>query len=412
MARRPLDWKVVEHMSHIKFLNWGVILVEDDHGVIHVDNSSDLALFTSLNDLKIMALHIDGQSIDVDAPSDIIDVDEDDDIIDEEDPIPRDLADSDDENLVNLDIDDGMLHGVTAGDCDGVPVHFGSWCSIPSERKAGVLGKIRVKNPDDETYDIEAIRSRSLANISVKDWDADEFLLPEDFSTASEERFPLLRKSSYCNIVYMTPCPIKGFLRSDLDTMSLDDLYHHLKVYKPEVQKKLDSQNMAFISLAKNNSGNGEVNTASIPTASTQVSPANANVAAASISLDTACAYTASQSSGSQIKYEDINQIDEDDIKKMDIKWSTLTATRWATLLGSAGHPGAKIGSYMANEEEDYALVADQEAPTEFALMAKSSSDTEGIVVNVVVPPYTDYNIVCFAHMLTALFRGPHVKTF
>ncbi|GJY57772.1 hypothetical protein Tco_0457664 [Tanacetum coccineum] len=35
-------------------------------------------------------------------------VDEDDDIIDEEDPIPHDLADSDDEDLVNLDIDDGV----------------------------------------------------------------------------------------------------------------------------------------------------------------------------------------------------------------------------------------------------------------------------------------------------------------
>ncbi|GJR11743.1 reverse transcriptase domain-containing protein [Tanacetum coccineum] len=45
----------------------------------------------------------------VDAPLDIIDVvDEDDDIIDEEDPIPHDLADSDDEDLVNLDIDDGV----------------------------------------------------------------------------------------------------------------------------------------------------------------------------------------------------------------------------------------------------------------------------------------------------------------
>nr|GEZ16711.1 hypothetical protein [Tanacetum cinerariifolium] len=64
------------------------------------------------------ALHIDGQSIDVDAPPDIIDVvDEDDDIIDEENSIPHDLADSDDEDLVNLDIDDGvnqMSHGVTA----------------------------------------------------------------------------------------------------------------------------------------------------------------------------------------------------------------------------------------------------------------------------------------------------------
>ncbi|GKC82223.1 hypothetical protein Tco_1137940, partial [Tanacetum coccineum] len=71
------------------------------------------------NDLEIAALHIDGQSIDVDAPPDIIDVvDEDDDIINEEDPIPHDLADSDDEDLVNLNIDDGvnvwMLHGVMA----------------------------------------------------------------------------------------------------------------------------------------------------------------------------------------------------------------------------------------------------------------------------------------------------------
>nr|GEV02574.1 hypothetical protein [Tanacetum cinerariifolium] len=81
---------------------------------------------------------------------------------------------------------------------------------------------------------------------------------------------------------------------SDLDTMSLDDLYNHLKEYEPEVQKKSksNSQNMAFISSAKNSIGNREVNTASIPNASTQ------------------------------IKYEDINQIDEYDIEEMDIKWN------------------------------------------------------------------------------------------
>nr|GFB42556.1 hypothetical protein [Tanacetum cinerariifolium] len=73
--------------------------------------------------------------------------------------------------------------------------------------------------------------------------------------------------------------------RDDLGTMSLDDVYNHLKVYEPEVQK-------------------------------------NADVAAASISHDTVCAYIASQSNGSQIKYEDITQIDEDDIEGMDIKWN------------------------------------------------------------------------------------------
>nr|GFC16690.1 hypothetical protein [Tanacetum cinerariifolium] len=33
--------------------------------------------------------------------------------------------------------------------------------------------------------------------------------------------------------------------------------------------------------------------------------------------------------------------------------------------------------NYMANEEENHALVADEEAPIEFALVAKSSSKNE-----------------------------------
>nr|GEY99677.1 retrotransposon protein, putative, Ty3-gypsy subclass [Tanacetum cinerariifolium] len=143
--------------------------------------------------------------------------------------------------------------------------------------------------------------------------------------------------------------------RNDLDTMSLDDVYNHLKVYEPEVQKKseLNYQNMAFISLANTSSGKGKINTASILTASTQVSTVSANVVATSISHDTVCAYIASQSNGSQIKYKDITQIDEDDIKEMGIKWN------------------------MALLKENHALVADDKAPTEFALMAKSSSSSE-----------------------------------
>nr|GEY05959.1 ribonuclease H-like domain-containing protein [Tanacetum cinerariifolium] len=107
---------------------------------------------------------------------------------------------------------------------------------------------------------------------------------------------------------------------SDLDTMSLDDLYNHLKVYESEVHKKseLNSQNMAFISLAKHSSGNEDGNTACVPTASTNVPTASASVV--TISQETACTYIASQSSGSQIKFKDINQINEDDMEEMDIK--------------------------------------------------------------------------------------------
>nr|GFA87298.1 retrovirus-related Pol polyprotein from transposon TNT 1-94 [Tanacetum cinerariifolium] len=85
--------------------------------------------------------------------------------------------------------------------------------------------------------------------------------------------------------------------RGDLDTMSLDDLYNHLKVYESEVQKKSEpnSQNMAFISSAKHSSRNEDGNTACVPTASASVT---------TISQDIACAYIASQSSGSQIKFE------------------------------------------------------------------------------------------------------------
>ncbi|GKC01361.1 hypothetical protein Tco_0987497 [Tanacetum coccineum] len=70
-----------------------VIVVEDYPDIIHFDNSSNLSLSTSLNNLDNATLHIDGQSTVVDAPPDIIDVpDEDDDIIDDVDALPRDLA--------------------------------------------------------------------------------------------------------------------------------------------------------------------------------------------------------------------------------------------------------------------------------------------------------------------------------
>ncbi|GJW79791.1 hypothetical protein Tco_0143766 [Tanacetum coccineum] len=144
MARQPPNWKVVEDVNHKKFSNGGVIVVEDDHDVIHFDNSSDLTLSTSLNDLDIATLHIDGQSMDVDAPPYIIDVDENDDIIDEEDALPHDLTDSDDEDLVNVDDDDDMSADVArghGGDDRPSPHQIGGDCRGKGTRKPNLGGR-------------------------------------------------------------------------------------------------------------------------------------------------------------------------------------------------------------------------------------------------------------------------------
>nr|GEY54556.1 putative ribonuclease H-like domain-containing protein [Tanacetum cinerariifolium] len=182
-------------------------------------------------------------------------------------------------------------------------------------RNIALLSKIRrnCQSKKDDSYTNKHKTSRELCGAILKTFGGNE---------ATKKTKKNLLKQQYGNFRAEGSETLEQM--SDLDTMSLDDLYNHLKVYESEVQKKSEpnTQNMAFISSAKHSRGNDEVNTASVYTASSNVPTASANVATVSINQETACAYIASQSSGYQIKFKDINQIDEDDIKEMDINWN------------------------------------------------------------------------------------------
>nr|GEY38329.1 hypothetical protein [Tanacetum cinerariifolium] len=125
-----------------------------------------------------------GQSIDVDAPPNIIDVvDEDDDIIDEEDPILYDLANSDDEDLVNLNIDDGVNmsadvarghSGDGGGDDRPPPYQVLTGCGGCLVRQYGKKAALKERYwvpEEDGSYDLERIRRERPSHIFKADWD-------------------------------------------------------------------------------------------------------------------------------------------------------------------------------------------------------------------------------------------------
>ncbi|GJZ68558.1 ribonuclease H-like domain-containing protein [Tanacetum coccineum] len=118
--------------------------------------------------------------------------------------------------------------------------------------------------------------------------------------------------------------------KPDLDTMSFDDLYNNFKIVEQEVKgtanssSSSSSHNMAFVSSP---SSTNEVNTAyGVSTDNTQVSPASTKVSTASTQVSTASlsdatvyAFLANQPNGSQLVHEDLEQIHEDDLEEMDL---------------------------------------------------------------------------------------------
>nr|GEW41237.1 ribonuclease H-like domain, reverse transcriptase, RNA-dependent DNA polymerase [Tanacetum cinerariifolium] len=113
--------------------------------------------------------------------------------------------------------------------------------------------------------------------------------------------------------------------KSDLDIMSIDDLYNNFKIVEQEVKRTASSnsssQNMAFVSSPSPSNTNEVPAAYGVSTASTQSSTASTKVSTAKLSNATMYAFLSNQSNRSQLVHEDLKQIHEDDLEEMDLKW-------------------------------------------------------------------------------------------
>ncbi|GKA29323.1 hypothetical protein Tco_0715568 [Tanacetum coccineum] len=192
--------------------------------------------------------------------------------------------------------------------------------------------------------------------------------------------------------------------KSDLDTMSMDDLYNNLKVYKAEIKgqssSRSNSQNVAFVFSEYTSSTNEAVNTAhEVSTASSQ-----GQASSSSYANDVMFSFFVNQSNSPQLDNEDLERIDTDDLEEMDLKWqvamltirvkrflkktgrnlningketvgfyNVIIATGEVTLLENARHQGI-MGIEIEMLQEGLYHYQAEEGPTDFALMAYLSS--------------------------------------
>ncbi|GJS23386.1 hypothetical protein Tco_0452018 [Tanacetum coccineum] len=169
-------------------------------------------------------------------------------------------------------------------------------------------------------------------------------------------------------------------------------------------------------------SSTNKVNTAyRVSTANTQVSPASTQVSTAStqgstanLSDATVYAFLASQPNGSQLVHEDLVQIHEDDLEEMDLKWQFALLsmrTRRGPRNQDSRNMNQDSSRRTVNVEEtyskamvaidgdgfDWSYMADDEVPTNMALMTLSDTEIPNksrkgvgfVSYNVVPPPYT-----------------------
>nr|GFA02722.1 hypothetical protein [Tanacetum cinerariifolium] len=184
--------------------------------------------------------------------------------------------------------------------------------------------------------------------------------------------------------------------KSDLDTLSMDDLYNNLKVYEAEIKDQSSSspnyQNIAFVSSDNTSSTNEAVNTAHSVSAAS--SPGQASTS--TYADDVMFSFFANPSNCTQLDNEDLEQIETDDVEEMDLKWQVAMLTirnchrrdqfarEYRVPRSQETRNGDNTKRVVTMETPTNALVVidgmcydwhyqTKEGPTDFALMAFSS---------------------------------------
>ncbi|GKB47889.1 hypothetical protein Tco_0898642 [Tanacetum coccineum] len=132
---------------------------------------------------------------------------------------------------------------------------------------------------------------------------------------------------------------------------------------------------MAFVSTP---SSTNEINTANVQvsTANSLVSTASTHDNTANLSDATVYAFLANQPNGSQLVHKDLEQIHEYDLEEMDFKWQlALLSMRARRYYQRTGKKITINESDTAGYDKSKSYMADEEVPTNLALMAFSDSE-------------------------------------
>nr|GEX11384.1 hypothetical protein [Tanacetum cinerariifolium] len=179
--------------------------------------------------------------------------------------------------------------------------------------------------------------------------------------------------------------------KPEIDTLSLDDIYNNIKIYEPKVKgtsrSNTNIQNVAFVSLNSTNNTNGPVNTAhGTTTATTQTIVVNSTTID-NFSDAVIYAFFASQLNIPQLNNEDLQQIHPDYLEEIDLRWQmamlTMMAKRFLKNNGKKrsmnGNETIRFVSCDGISGYDWSNQA-EEGPTNFALMAYSSTSSDSEV--------------------------------